>query len=269
MVLSLSTASNNKKWAQKCTSAVDGGKGGTLSKHFQCQVWQQTQSPVYRRICIYMTMQPITPVICITAKPAKTDSHLALIPCLSIIMLRATAPLQSSPSLLDRLSIRVITQEQDINTLRQLNSTIFPITYHDRFYKDLTAACGDLSCRAVFIIVDEKDIIGTFSCRFEAPPQQAIEVDSGVTRCTYVMTFGLLAKYRMRGVGEWMWQRLLEMYAQSTKLMVLHVQCGNLAALRFYKRRGFVEQCIVKDYYRRLTPPDAVLLLWWNADHFG
>ena len=163
-------------------------------------------------------------------------------------------------SIQERLSCRIVTgSDQDIRTLRQVNATIFPISYHDKFYKDLGAACGDLACRAVFILLDDRDIIGTFSCRFESPPP-IVDTAESITRCTYVMTFGVLAKYRLLGVGEWMWERLMGMYEGGTGLMVLHVQVGNSSALRFYKRRGFVERIVVKDYYRRLTPPDAVLL---------
>ena len=183
-------------------------------------------------------------------------------------MLRShDTPTLHPQSLIARLSYRIVTgSDQDIRTLRQLNATIFPISYHDKFYKDLSAAC-DLSCRAVFILVDDREIIGTFSCRFESPLPSFHDHD-GITRCTYVMTFGVLAKYRLRGVGEWMWERLMEMYGvaqECTRLMVLHVQVGNTAALRFYKKRGFVERMVVKDYYRRLSPPDAVLLTRLNV----
>lgn len=173
-------------------------------------------------------------------------------------MLRA----QDYHSITERLSYRIVTgSDQDMRTLRQLNATIFPIAYHDKFYKDLAHAQGDLCCRAVFILLDGREIIGTFSCRFEAPPESAsLDHCIGINQCTYVMTFGLLARYRMRGIGEWMWKMMMEMYADCTKLMVLHVHVGNGTALKFYRKRGFVEQAVVKDYYRRLDPPDAVLL---------
>jgi ribosomal protein S18 acetylase RimI-like enzyme len=65
----------------------------------------------------------------------------------------------------------------------------------------------------------------------------------------------------MLGVGGWMWERLLEMYVCKTQIMALHVQVGNLAALRFYKKLGFMEREVVREYYRKLEPPDAVFLV--------
>lgn len=170
-------------------------------------------------------------------------------------MLRA----HDNASIQKRLSFRVISgSDAELRILRQLNAAIFPLAYHDKFYKDLAASCGDLYCRAVFVYIDDRELIGTFSCRLESPPLSEPEYHK-VLQCAYLMTFGLLAKYRMRGVGEWMWQRVMEMYG-GYELMVLHVQVGNVPALRFYKKRGFVEQAVVKDYYKRLSPPDAVLL---------
>jgi len=40
----------------------------------------------------------------------------------------------------------------------------------------------------------------------------------------------------------------------------LHVHVGNLDALRFYERHGFVSVATCIDYYPRLDPPEAVLL---------
>lgn len=40
----------------------------------------------------------------------------------------------------------------------------------------------------------------------------------------------------------------------------LHVHVANTDAIRFYKKYGFIERGIVQRYYKRLNPPDAVLL---------
>lgn len=40
----------------------------------------------------------------------------------------------------------------------------------------------------------------------------------------------------------------------------LHVQTNNAEAIRFYKQFGFVLGEVVANYYKRLTPPDAVIL---------
>lgn len=40
----------------------------------------------------------------------------------------------------------------------------------------------------------------------------------------------------------------------------LHVHVTNTAAIRFYRKHGFEEQKVEKNYYKDLTPGDAVLL---------
>lgn len=40
----------------------------------------------------------------------------------------------------------------------------------------------------------------------------------------------------------------------------LHVHVTNKDAIRFYQRQGFQEQKVEKNYYKDLTPGDAVLL---------
>lgn len=40
----------------------------------------------------------------------------------------------------------------------------------------------------------------------------------------------------------------------------LHVQTNNEEAIRFYNQFGFVLGEVVPNYYKRLIPPDAVIL---------
>ena len=56
-------------------------------------------------------------------------------------------------------------------------------------------------------------------------------------------------------------QSLLEASQDSNiKEAYLHVQTNNEEAIRFYTKFGFVPEEVVKDYYKRLNPPDAVIL---------
>ena len=40
----------------------------------------------------------------------------------------------------------------------------------------------------------------------------------------------------------------------------LHVQLGNDEAKNFYLHHGFVEDGIIRDYYKRIDPPDCYIL---------
>ena len=78
----------------------------------------------------------------------------------------------------------------------------------------------------------------------------------------YLMTFGVMPHYRRLGIGDWMLQQIAE---EGKRLRItslrLHVHVENREALRFYQQRGFVQVERIPNYYRRLTPPDAFLLV--------
>lgn len=40
----------------------------------------------------------------------------------------------------------------------------------------------------------------------------------------------------------------------------LHVQTSNADALHFYKKFGFANQGVIRNYYRRIEPPDCYML---------
>lgn len=147
-----------------------------------------------------------------------------------------------------------IASSSDLAMLKRLNALIFPLQYHDKFYKDLAQSNGGIACRACLILFNG-EIIGTFSCRLETV---SLSIGTGIS--CYVMTFGLLPKYRMRGMGAWMWNKLVEMYGLLCEWFVLHVQFGNSMALKFYLNRGFTEYEVIQGYYKKLCPSNAILL---------
>lgn len=44
------------------------------------------------------------------------------------------------------------------------------------------------------------------------------------------------------------------------KEVYLHVQLGNNEAKQFYLKHGFTDGGIIKDYYKRIDPPDCYIL---------
>ena len=80
------------------------------------------------------------------------------------------------------------------------------------------------------------------------------------------MTLGVLAPYRNRGVGRELLEGVLEYVdsqMSSIKSIYLHVWVENSEAMRFYKKFDFVEKERVHGYYKRVTPPDAII---WERD---
>eukprot|EP01024_Parvocaulis_polyphysoides_P031928 TRINITY_DN28744_c0_g3_i3.p3 TRINITY_DN28744_c0_g3~~TRINITY_DN28744_c0_g3_i3.p3 ORF type:complete len:184 (-),score=21.15 TRINITY_DN28744_c0_g3_i3:305-817(-) len=139
-------------------------------------------------------------------------------------------------------------RDKNLQQLKVLNEAILPIRYSDKVYQDCLAY-GEVTQLAYHNDV----LIGAIACRLEK---------QGSSVKLYLMTLGVLSNYRNMGVGRRLLQRCLRK-AQSDKSLeeaYLHVQVNNEAAIRFYKHFDFETCEIVENYYKKLDPPDAVIL---------
>eukprot|EP01023_Acetabularia_acetabulum_P028599 TRINITY_DN26_c0_g2_i1.p1 TRINITY_DN26_c0_g2~~TRINITY_DN26_c0_g2_i1.p1 ORF type:complete len:190 (-),score=18.07 TRINITY_DN26_c0_g2_i1:215-748(-) len=139
-------------------------------------------------------------------------------------------------------------RDKNLQQLKVLNEAILPITYSDKVYQDCLAY-GDVTQLAYHNDV----LIGAIACRLEK---------QGNSVKLYIMTLGVLGPYRNMGVGRRLLQRCLRK-AQSDKSLseaYLHVQVNNEEAIRFYKYFDFETSETVENYYKKLDPPDAVIL---------
>ncbi|KAH0628612.1 hypothetical protein JD844_009970 [Phrynosoma platyrhinos] len=110
----------------------------------------------------------------------------------------------------------------NIKQLKRLNQVIFPVSYNDKFYKDVLEV-GELAKLAYF-----NDIaVGAVCCRVDHSQNQ---------KRLYIMTLGCLAPYRR------------------------HVQISNESAIDFYRKFGFEIIETKKNYYKRIEPADAHVL---------
>jgi len=144
--------------------------------------------------------------------------------------------------------------EKNLGQLKVLNAAIFPVKYNDKFYTDLLLpGREDLTKLAYYSDM----LVGAVCCRLEAKGEAAGAGAPG-TRL-YIMTLGVLAPYRHLGIGA----RLLEYVMGVCKLrpqveeVFLHVQVSNDAAIGFYKKFGFEIIDTIKNYYKRIEPPDC------------
>ncbi|KAK7687058.1 hypothetical protein QCA50_009558 [Cerrena zonata] len=140
----------------------------------------------------------------------------------------------------------------NLGTVRKLNSVLFPIKYSEKFYQDVLLPQAEDFCKLVYF----NDVpVGTICCRLET-------VDNK-TRL-YLMTMGVLAPYRSRGLGSKSLEHVIAAAANNPKLkiesMYLHVQVSNASAKSFYERHGFKEVAVQQDYYKKLIPHDAWIL---------
>ncbi|KAI0780043.1 acyl-CoA N-acyltransferase [Fomes fomentarius] len=150
-----------------------------------------------------------------------------------------------------RVSFASVTQN-NLGTVRKLNSVLFPIKYSEKFYSDIVQPNVEDFCQLIYY----NDIpIGTMCCRLEVK-------DDGAK--LYLMTLGVLAPYRSRGVGSQSLQHLIDAATAHAKPKItaiyLHVQVSNGDAKRFYERHGFKEIGVFENYYKKIEPHDASIL---------
>ncbi|KAF8348349.1 acyl-CoA N-acyltransferase [Amanita rubescens] len=140
----------------------------------------------------------------------------------------------------------------NLGTVRKLNSVLFPIKYSEKFYRDILQPDVEEFCKLIYY----NDIpVGTVCCRLETNDDQTD---------MYLMTMGILAPYRSRGLGSRCLESVISAAIAQSKpkihKMYLHVQVSNDGAKKFYERHGFKEVEIHKSYYKKITPSDAWVL---------
>nr|CAB3264180.1 N-alpha-acetyltransferase 50-like [Phallusia mammillata] len=146
-----------------------------------------------------------------------------------------------------RIELGAITQH-NIKQLKRLNQYIFPVSYNDKFYKDVLEV-GELAKLAFFNDV----VVGAVCCR--------VDVHDGVRRL-YIMTLGCLAPYRRQGLGTVLLKHIFQICESDGKFrsIFLHVQINNDSAINFYKHFGFEIVETKESYYKRIQPSDAYVL---------
>lgn len=131
-----------------------------------------------------------------------------------------------------------------IPAVQALHNVVFPIRYPAADYARAIESNASLS----WLAYDGESLVGALVCRAE---------DNRV----YILTLAVVATYRELGIGT----KLLELGTgaakeNSSKFIYAHVQQGNTDALNLYRKFGFSEKETVRNYYRRLKPPHAIVV---------
>jgi len=136
----------------------------------------------------------------------------------------------------------------NIKQLKKLNTVVFPVSYNDKFYKDVLQA-GELARLAYYNDV----VVGGVCCRIDHSEGQ---------RRLYIMTLGCLAPYRRHGIGTMMLEHVLQYVQKDGNFdsIFLHVQINNESAISFYQKFGFSIVETKPAYYKRIEPADAHVL---------
>ncbi|XP_063364868.1 probable N-acetyltransferase san [Cydia amplana] len=136
----------------------------------------------------------------------------------------------------------------NIKQLKKLNTVVFPVSYNDKFYKDVLEA-GELAKLVYYNDI----VVGAVCCRIDT---------SENSRRLYIMTLGCLYPYRRLGIGSLMVEHVLKYVEQEGNFdsIFLHVQVNNEGAIDFYKKFGFEIVETKEHYYKRIEPADAHVL---------
>lgn len=151
-----------------------------------------------------------------------------------------------------RLFVGPVTQN-NVNQLRLLNNTLFPVRYDRKVY-DQCVVDGESICQLGYF----NDIcVGSICARAE---------ESGDM---YIMMLGVLAPYKRRGLGKKMLEKVMESCNPGQRVF-LHVSTKNTDAREFYENYGFQVKETVAEYYKRNVLNDggdgsAWLLEFTNA----
>ncbi|XP_072114970.1 N-alpha-acetyltransferase 50 isoform X3 [Mobula birostris] len=114
----------------------------------------------------------------------------------------------------------------NIKQLKRLNQVIFPVSYNDKFYKDVLEV-GELAKLAYF-----NDIaVGAVCCRVDHSQNQ---------KRLYIMTLGCLAPYRRLGIGTKMLNHVLNICEKD----------GTFDNIYLYRRKGSSQLVAYKNCWR-------------------
>jgi ribosomal protein S18 acetylase RimI-like enzyme len=146
----------------------------------------------------------------------------------------------------------------NLQQLKILNVMTLPVRYTDKFYKDL------LSNPKVHLkfAYHHGFAVADVCARLEDHPTR-----EGFNRL-YIMTIGVLPAYRRRGIASQLLQHIMEIATSNKNVLevYLHVQTSNDDAKNFYLNKGFTQTGMLKDYYKRISPPDCFVLAKSLAD---
>ena len=101
---------------------------------------------------------------------------------------------------------------------------VFPVVYHDNFYKDVLEA-GELAKLAFYNDI----VVGAVCCRNDTSTSTAGETSKKL----YIMTLGCLAPYRRLGIGTVMVQHVMDIVEKDGNYdsIFLHVQVNRISHL--------------------------------------
>ncbi|KAM9889575.1 hypothetical protein OXX79_012059 [Metschnikowia pulcherrima] len=156
----------------------------------------------------------------------------------------------------------------NLGTFKKINEVSLPTSYPDSWYNE----CLDIAQVVKLAFYNELPVGAIkgrlFNSAHKLPTFEFATTANMNTKIVmnalYIESFAVLEAYRNQGVGSellsWIISEAKERFVHE---IFLHVHVRNEEAIKWYKKKGFVQKDdIVKDYYKEqgLPEPDAVIL---------
>jgi ribosomal protein S18 acetylase RimI-like enzyme len=147
-------------------------------------------------------------------------------------------------------------QVADLDQLRALHQTCFPITYEESFYEKVVNSRDGITCFVA--LTPTHQLVGFISARTTAVHGDARELllpdlCGATTRrsACYILTLGVAAEFRRKGVASQLLQLVLDrcLASPSCQLVYLHTLTTNCASLELYKQHRFALAATERDFY--------------------
>jgi ribosomal protein S18 acetylase RimI-like enzyme len=161
-------------------------------------------------------------------------------------------------------------KKEDISSLKHLTSLLLPISYQDRFYKEIIE--DQLTNNITLLAVWHDDptakgrekgrLVGAIRCRLLPELTSAVQSKSQDGRMLYLSTLVLLSPYRQHGIATRLLQTLTKRAVDAYGITSVgaHVWEANVEGLEWYRKRGFREVGREMGYYRKLDPQTALVM---------
>lgn len=147
-------------------------------------------------------------------------------------------------------------QASDIDQLRALHQTCFPITYEEAFYEKVVNSADGITCFVA--TTEQQQLVGFISARTTAVHGDARELllpdlCGATTRrsACYILTLGVAPEFRRTGVASQLLLLVLDrcLASPSCQLVYLHTLTTNCASLQLYKQHCFRVAATERDFY--------------------
>lgn len=200
--------------------------------------------------------------------PASTSCTRSEVRELSSISTPVSIASSSLPRLPPNVTIEPC-RDRSLQTYRRMNALLLPIPYRDDFYKETIEDPVIASVTRLAFWHEksssqststEAKLVAAIRCRIlSTPPDDPYEK----TPVLYISTITTLAPFRRHALGSYLLADVTRIAIEkySVRAVMGHVWEANEEGMEWYKKRGFRVVSHEPEYYRRLAPKTAALVI--------